>query len=232
VGVAVTSLVAAIAASACSWMLPADSAGQVPPSAEQLLNQLYIAPEDPNAPYSDEIRDAEWGEGWDSRGRGCDTRDVVLESQNRGEIRTRAGCQAECVSEAPCWTSPYDDVPTHDARDLEIDHIVPVGEAARSPVVGSGPAGEAAVPAAIAWSPAEKHKFYEDTKNLIAVTESVNQAKSDGDPAEWRPENRAYWCEYATVYTAAKVRHGLSADEAERDALRELFGECPTSDRK
>jgi Protein of unknown function (DUF1524) len=155
------------------------------------LADLAIAAEDPSAPYSAELRDAEWGDGWDSRGDGCDTRDLVLRHASVGELELGKGCQPRCVSQVACWTSPYDGKPTHEASELQIDHVVPVAEAARSRVRGSGPAGDPAVAEATVWSPAEKHAFYEDMDNLIAVTGRVNASKSDGDPAEWRPMNGA-----------------------------------------
>lgn len=232
VGVAVTGFVAAIAVLCGCAPGPVGTAAQAPAGGEPgaaLLGQLRIAPEDPQAPYSAKIRKAEWGDGWDGRGHGCDTREVVLARQNEGQIRVGPECRQECVSKDACWMSPYDGVSTRDAAALEIDHIVPIAEAARSPVVGSGPAGDAAVPAAIAWSRAEKHTFYEDLDNLVAVSSKANGVKSDGDPAEWKPDERSYWCEYATRYTRNKVRWGLSADQAEYDALARMFRMCSTT---
>jgi hypothetical protein len=218
---AVLALVAALV-TACATPAGGNAAPPADPSATgiALLDQLYVALEDPNPRYSAELRDTEWGDGWDARGHDCDTRDLVLIQQAVAEVQTGPRCRVVCVAETPCWVSPYDGRPTSDPTELQIDHLVPVAEAAASPVAGSGPAADA-------WTPDWKHTFYEDLANLVAVTGSVNSQKSDGDPAEWRPPNRAYWCDYATAYVTVKAYHELSVDRAELDALRSMLGSCP-----
>jgi hypothetical protein len=59
--------------------------------------------------------------------------------------------------------------------DLDIDHLVPLAEA--------GDSG--------AWSWTTSRRQYAndlgDVRSLVAVTDNVNQAKSDQDPATWMP---------------------------------------------
>jgi hypothetical protein len=198
-------------------------------SPAALAAELVVAPEVADAPYSSAIRKREWGDGWDSRGHGCDTRDLVLYTNADQGVRMSDDCRVDCPTAKPCWTSPYDGRHTRDPHELQIDHIVPVGEAAKSPIIGSGPGGRPTVPAAIAWTPSQKHAFYEDTNNLVPVTSAVNESKSDGDPAEWEPLDGSYVCEYATRYASVKVRYKVTVDPDEYDALTGMLSTCADS---
>ena len=58
------------------------------------------------------------------------------------------------------------------------------------------------------------------------MTSSVNRAKSDSGPEEWRPPDASYWCQYAIDWAAIKADWGLSATPAEWDALLEMAATC------
>ncbi len=176
--------------------------GAAGPSAAQ-LDRLTVAVEDTGAHY----RREDWGD-WASQGNSCDTRELVLQRQGTG-VRTGSGCSVTAGS----WTSRYDDTGVDNARQLDIDHLVPVKEANRS--------------GARNWTREQRVTFYNDLDNLVAVTASSNRGKGDSDPAHWRPPARGYWCGYATGYLTIKLRYGLSADQAEYDALRQMLGTCP-----
>jgi hypothetical protein len=188
-----------------------------PANAAALLKKLPIAEEDTGAHYE---RD-EWGEDWSERADGCTTREVVLLEQ-APTARRGNGCAPTCPAK-PCWVSPYDGRPTADAGELEIDHRVPLKEAAQSRVVAGGKPG---LGATRVWNAQQKHGYYEDRANLVAVTSSVNQSKSDGDPAEWKPADRKSWCDYATRYIQTKLKYRLSADRAEHAALGQQLATC------
>ena len=55
-----------------------------------------------------------------------------------------------------------------------------------------------------------------DARALVAVTDDVNQAKSDQDPAEWMPPST---CRYVREWVAVKLPVAADVDAAERDAL-------------
>lgn len=48
--------------------------------------------------------------------------------------------------------------------------------------------------------------FGNDLKDphLLIASESANSSKSDSEPADWKPTNRAFWCTYAEDYTRVK----------------------------
>lgn len=188
---------------------PQSPAGTLLTGPQAELAALTIAPENGSAPY----RRADWGD-WTQHGRGCDTREVVLADQGQGEV-TDAACRPECPAAAPpCWTSPYDGVTAGNAAALQIDHLVPLAEAAHS--------------GAASWTTARRHAYYNDPANLVAVTIHANTSKGDRDPAEWRPAVRGSWCRYAAGWVHVKASYGLAADPAERDALAVMLNTCPT----
>ena len=100
------------------------------------------------------------------------------------------------------------------ASDVDIDHIVPLAEAWRS--------------GASSWTQGTREDFANDTKNpqLIAVTDNVNQAKGDKDPAAWKPPLRSYWCTYAKMWVRTKDNYDLTVQSTEKAALTEMLGTC------
>ncbi|GAA3236003.1 hypothetical protein GCM10020256_54320 [Streptomyces thermocoprophilus] len=61
---------------------------------------------------------------------------------------------------------------------------------------------------------------------LIAVTDNVNQAKGDKDPAEWMPSRTAYRCTYVRAWVQVKYYYDLSVDSAEKTALTNYLSGC------
>jgi hypothetical protein len=177
-------------------------------STAPVLEALTVAPEDTTTAYD---RD-QWGD-WSSHGHGCNTREIVLTEQGH-DTRTGPSCRPVCPASGPaCWTSPYDAARIRDTRRVQIDHRVPLGEAARSGAAG--------------WTRAQREQFYNDTHNLVAASVHSNTSKGDDDPARWRPTNHQAWCDYATGYVATKHTYRLSVDTAERDALAAMLATCP-----
>ena len=63
-----------------------------------------------------------------------------------------------------------------------------------------------------------------DSRSLVGVTDSVNQAKGDQDPAEWLPTYDK--CRYLREWVAVKHRWRLTVDSAEKSALQSLAAGC------
>ena len=82
---------------------------------------------------------------------------------------------------------------------------------------------------ASAWD-AKKREMYAndqtDLRHLIAVTGASNRSKSDRDPTDWLPTNKAYVCEYLTNWVSIKVRWSLSVDKKEKDAITAGLKPC------
>ncbi|MGB3439819.1 MAG: HNH endonuclease family protein [Actinophytocola sp.] len=187
---------------------PAAPAPAGPVSAQ--LAQLQIQPEDTGAHYD---RD-DWLTDWAANGE-CTTRETVLRQQGQG-----VAVNEECAPTAGTWRSSYDGVTTSNPRDLQIDHIVPLAEAARS-----GPVVDGRRQRPGDWPPAQRQAYANDIEGLIAVTGSSNQSKSDGDPARWLPSQDP--CGYVANWVRVKKKYNLSTDQAEHDAIVAVLAKCP-----
>ena len=141
---------------------------------------------------------------WTGAGNGCDSRKAVIIS----EAVKKPVVEKGCVIKGGEWLSIYDNVVVTEAGKLDVDHFVPLAEAWDS--------------GASAWTP-EKREMYAndqtDPRHLIAVTGASNRSKSDRDPAEWMPTNKAYTCSYVANWVSVKVRWSLTIDAKEKAAL-------------
>ncbi|MDX2992579.1 HNH endonuclease family protein [Streptomyces scabiei] len=139
----------------------------------------------------------------------CNTRETVLKRDGTNVVTSSA-----CAATSGSWYSPYDGATWTAASDLDIDHLVPLAEAWDSGADG--------------WTSAQRQNFANDLTRpqLIAVTDNVNQAKSDQDPAEWMPSRTAYRCTYVRAWVQVKYYYDLSVDSAEKSALTSYLASC------
>ncbi|MDX3075637.1 HNH endonuclease family protein [Streptomyces sp. NPDC088354] len=146
---------------------------------------------------------------WITISGACDTRETVLKRDGSGVV-TNSSCSATSGS----WYSVYDGATWTAASDLDIDHLVPLAEAWDS--------------GASAWTTARRQSFANDLTRpqLIAVTDNVNQAKGDQDPATWMPSRTAYACTYVRAWVQVKYYYGLSVDTAEKNKLTSVLSGC------
>jgi hypothetical protein len=77
---------------------------------------------------------------------------------------------------------PYDGATWTAASDVDIDHVVPLKNAWIS--------------GASSWTTTKRESFANDLTRpqLIAVTDNVNQSKSDKSPDVWKPPLTSYHC--------------------------------------
>lgn len=166
------------------------------------LAGLIVAPERSGASYQRDLF-----QHWiDADDDGCDTRCEVLAQERRSDLPGLL---------AGGWLSIYDGYSTDDPSELEVDHLVALAEAWRSGADG--------------WDAARRRAFANDLEEpdaLVAVTAATNRSKGDRDPATWQPPNGASWCRFAGGWVRVKVKWGLSADEAEVSALRNMLAGC------
>ncbi|MFI8432674.1 HNH endonuclease family protein [Streptomyces sp. NPDC079020] len=203
-------VVASAALAATSALLTAPTAQAAMPTpvsastARTYLGQLTVETEGSSSGYS---RDK--FPHWITQSGACNTREVVLKRDG-----TNVEQDSSCAAVSGSWYSEYDGATWTAASDLDIDHMVPLAEAWRS--------------GASSWTTAQRQSFANDLTRpqLIAVTDNVNQSKSDQDPGEWLPSRSAYLCTYARAWVHVKHYYDLSVDSAEKSALQSVLNSC------
>ena len=148
---------------------------------------------------------------WIGTGNGCDSRKSVIIS----EAIVKPTVEKGCVIKGGEWLSIYDSVKVTDAGKLDVDHMVPLAEAWDS--------------GASTWDDLKRELYANDQtdpRHLIAVTGSSNRSKSDQDPSDWMPTNKAYACEYLSNWVSIKVRWSLSVDKKEKDFITTTSKSC------
>ncbi|WP_406419077.1 HNH endonuclease family protein [Streptomyces sp. NBC_00873] len=203
-------VVASAALAATTGLLTAPTAQAAMPTpvsastARTYLSQLTVSAEGSSTGYS---RDK--FPHWITQSGTCNTREVVLKRDGTNVVQDSA-----CAAVSGSWYSEYDGVTWKAASDLDIDHMVPLAEAWRS--------------GASSWTTAQRQAFANDLTRpqLIAVTDNVNQSKSDQDPATWLPSRTAYQCTYVRAWVHVKHYYNLTVDSAEKSALQSVLNGC------
>ncbi|MEW1655082.1 HNH endonuclease family protein [Streptomyces sp. NPDC093707] len=139
----------------------------------------------------------------------CDTREVVL-ARDGEDVKQDEKCRAISGT----WFSEYDAKVLTQAKQLDIDHVVPLANAWRS--------------GADQWTTPERRTFANDLvhSQLIAVSAPSNRQKGDKSPDKWAPPRHAYWCTYARAWTDVKHVYHLNVTEPEKVKLREMLDTC------
>jgi hypothetical protein len=203
-------LAASAALTATGVLATAPVAQAAPPTpisastARTYLGQLTVRAEGSSTGYSRDLFPH-----WSTQSGTCNTREVVLKRDGVNVVQD-SGCAAVSGS----WYSEYDGATWYAAADVDIDHVVALAEAWRS--------------GASSWTTSQRQAFANDLTRpqLIAVTNNVNQAKGDLDPAEWMPSRTAYRCTYARMWVHVKHHWNLSVDSAEKSALQSQLSGC------
>jgi hypothetical protein len=202
VAAALTGLLASTA-----MVSPAPAAPPNIPSkatAQAELNALTVAAETSTSGYSRDLFPH-----WITITGSCNTRETVLRRDGSGVT-----VNASCAPTSGSWYSPYDGATWTNPSDVDIDHIIPLAEAWRS--------------GASTWTTSRRQSFANDLSRpqLIAVTDNVNQAKGDRDPAAWQPPRTAYRCTYAKMWIRTKHHWNLRLQTAEKTALQSMLNTC------
>jgi len=166
-------------------------------TARAYLSQLTVATPSNDPPYK-----RDYFNHWITISGQCNTRETVLKRDG-----TNVVTNSSCAAVSGDWISPYDNVPTTLASDLDIDHLIPLKEAW--------------VSGARDWTAARRQQFANELTQpqLVAVTDDLNQAKGDKDPATWLPPLDSFKCNYVLAWIQVKQYYGLTIDTAEKTAL-------------
>ncbi|KAK4178035.1 hypothetical protein QBC36DRAFT_299749 [Triangularia setosa] len=196
--------VLAVVASAIPMPAPAPPGIPSKSTAQTQLNALTVKANYDNGGYNRDLFPH-----WNTVSGACNTRETVLKRDGTNVVTNSA-----CASTSGTWYSPFDGATWTAASDVDIDHMVPLKNAWIS--------------GAYLWTAAKRTQFANDlnTPQLWAVTDNVNQAKSDKSPDSWKPPLTSFYCTYAKSWVAVKYSYGLSITSAEKSALTSMINTC------
>jgi hypothetical protein len=203
----IVSALAGILASLGLFAAPSASAA-LPTPVSATTARSYLA----TLPVQTEVRtgyNRDLFPHWITISGACNTRETVLKRDGSNVVTDSA-----CAATSGSWYSPFDGATWTLASDVDIDHLVPLAEAWDS--------------GARNWTTSQRQAFANDLTRpqLLAVTDDVNQAKGDQDPATWMPSRTAYRCTYVRAWVQVKYYYGLSVDSAEKSALTSHLASC------
>jgi hypothetical protein len=201
----------AVAASAAALLVSAGPAQATTISARSLLMQLGVRAENGSGYSRTYFSNGTWRDD----NHDCqNTRAEVLIAESKVAVTYTSS--SHCYVKAGRWYSWYDGRTWTLASDVDIDHVVPVKEAWDS--------------GAKSWTSTDRTRYYNDlgySWTLDAVTDNVNAAKGDSDPAQWLPPLTSARCGYAIHWVSMKYRWRLSIDSAEKSKLASILsGTC------
>ena len=158
--------------------------------------ELTVAAPNTTAPY---VR-AAFGPDWIDADHDChDTRAEVLVAETATPVTFNAN---GCTVATGRWIDPWGGYTSTLASDFQIDHLVPLADAWRS--------------GAWAWTDQQREAFAQNLSNrdeLNAVKGSLNTAKSDSKPDQWKPPLTTAWCRYAASWARIKHDWNLTVSE-------------------
>jgi len=113
--------------------------------------------------------------------------------------------KTDCLVDTGDWLGPYTGRYYYNAKNLDIDHLVPLKWAWDH--------------GANDWPASKRRAFANDEANLFAVKASVNRQKGAKGPTAWLPPNPQYHCAYITNFLSIVEFYGL---ELTKNSLNEL----------
>lgn len=133
-----------------------------------------------------------------------DTRGLVLERDSDGPVKANT----HCTVQSGLWHEPYTGQDYTQAKDLQIDHLVPLKNAYMS--------------GAFEWDSARRCLYanYMGNKfHLLSVSGHENMSKSDKSPLEYIPPNQKFECQYLKNWLEVKYIWDLRMTPKEISAI-------------
>jgi Protein of unknown function (DUF1524) len=178
-------------------------------AARQALPELDVKGRPPLTAYSREAFGTAWS---DVNDNGCDTRNDIL----RRDLTNKT--VDDCVVLSGTLADPYSGQRVRLVRgpvtslEVQIDHVVPLANAWQT--------------GASFWTAAQRERFANDRRNLLAVRGDLNLQKSDGDTATWLPPKKSFRCTYVTMQVLTKQRYDLWVTPPEKEAMQRILDQC------
>lgn len=148
---------------------------------------------------------------------GCDMRNRILQRDlNDTVLDASDGCT---VLSGVLTNDPYTGKAIQFTRGpstsgaVQIDHVVAVSDSWQK--------------GAQDLTPDERHTFYNDPLNLIAVDGPANMQKGDKDASKWLPQP-AYRCRYIARQIAVKLKYYIWITKQELTTMQRVLSTCPS----
>jgi Protein of unknown function (DUF1524) len=181
-------------------------------TAVAVANSLVVKGRAPKTGYSRSL----FSDGWGSI-NGCDTRNLILKRDLKSVTWRTNGV---CLVATGVLDDPYTGKRINFIRGVrtslavQIDHVVAVSDAWQK--------------GAQQLTSSQRHSFYNDPLNLLAVDGPTNESKGDGDAATWLPPNKSFRCNYVARQVAVKAKYHLWVTSSEKTAIIGILGSCPS----
>lgn len=200
----------AVAAGLLLPALTAAPAAAATDTAERLavdvLDTIEVQEDHPGDDYD---RDSYAPSGWiDANQSGCTTREDILARDLDPETLSVDGCTVTYGTTTGAFSGEEIEH-VQGASNIDIDHLVAISQAERN--------------GAHAWDAETRQEFYQDPDNLLAVSSSENQSKSDRDASEYLPPNQGAYCAYAAGITFVKDKWELTMNPAEHGVISDIL---------
>jgi hypothetical protein len=210
--VAVGVLAVAALAAPGAQARPSGAPGWVT-TAKQRLSNLTTKAAGSMTGYQPRVRS--FGPAWyDVDLNSCDTRnDILARDLTQVGYKGKSHCKvAKGTLKDPYTGKTIDFVQGKNSSAVQIDHVVALADAWRT--------------GAKKWTPQLRLFYANDPLVLLAVDGPANQAKSDGDAADWLPPNNTFECRYVARQIAIKTKYALWVTPAERKAMTDVLSDC------
>ena len=179
-----------------------ESGGRLPKSYKVPASKKPVQSHDSSPGYD---RD-KFGKGWDDTDGDClNTRHELLLAQSTSTIDRGKN---RCTIDRGRWLDPYTGKTFYSARDVDIDHLVPLKWAWDH--------------GADKWSDQKREQIANDEMNLFAVQASVNRQKGAKGPLEWMPPAQSFHCQYVSRFLRVVTKYGLELSPEEKRGFETL----------
>lgn len=148
---------------------------------------------------------------WTDVNQNClNTRAEILKIRSKIPVQfAKKGCTVRSGQ----WDDYYFDEELVLAKDVDIDHLVPLKNAHDS--------------GGATWSESEKEKFANDEDNLVITNRKHNRQKGSQGIDTWLPSDKNYACKYIKDWINIKKKYALRVSVAEQNSFDLLIKDCP-----
>lgn len=141
-----------------------------------------------------EYKRRDWGRWIDEDGDCQNTRAEVLQRDSQGAVQWRGN--RECRVDWGAWVCPYTGRVLLSARDVDVDHVVPLKWAHKH--------------GGAFWTKEQKRSFTNDMLNLLTVDDDINKEKGSKGPDEWMPPLKSFHDDYIKIWDAVLEKYDLT----------------------